>query len=353
MSTHKAWRRCKRGTVCCYLFGVLAAQLILVAVVEWTGDALRDPLYQASVVRLTERRAEMPDRPLLLALGSSRTLLGLDAGQITRADGTWLAFNWSDLGAGPMLEHVWLRRLLADGMRPDLVLLELVPLQLATSVVLPLEETALDPARLTCAEMRSVLGYYRWPAVAGFRWLKANSVAGPSRQRALHDALHVDAMVDYRLSSNADGYGYFANYDQSSTADRLNNLRNNVERYRPRLATARLAAGPAQAFRDLVGRCRSEQLPFAVILMPECAAFRKLHTPVFLAEVDQLLAELQRAGTFPVIDARAWVADDGFVDAHHLRLEGANVFSRRLAVEQLPVLKHHVAGLNRAYASGQ
>jgi len=227
------------------------------------------------------------------------------------------------------------------------VLLELVPLQLATSVVVPLEETALDPARLTCTEMQGLLGYYRFPVLAGFRWLKASSVASASRQRALHDALHVDAAVGEQVSSSTDGYGYYANYDNGPASNRQDNLRNNVERYRPRLATARLAAGPARAFGDLVERCRGEQLPFGVILMPECAELRQLHTPELLADVDHLLTELQGTGTFPVIDARAWVADDGFVDAHHLRLEGATIFSSRFVEAALPLLSNIKCGAGR------
>jgi hypothetical protein len=352
MTRHKTWRRSHRGKVCWYVLGVVAAQLVLEAALEWTGG-VRDPMFQVTAARLAERRAEMPSRPLLLALGSSRTLLALDAGQVTRDDGSWLVFNCSDLGSGPMLQQVFLRRLLAGGVRPDLVLLELVPLQLATGVVVPLEDTALDPQRLTWAEMRDVLGYYRFPALAGLRWLKASSLTSTNRQREIHDALGIDSPAKAGTSESTDGYGYFANPDPSSAATRLGGRQAMVDRFRPRMATARIAAGPARAFRNLVALCRREQLPYAIILMPECAEFRKMHTPEFCADVERFLAELQSDCPVPVFDARAWIADDGFIDAHHVHLDGANKFTNRFAAEVLPALTRHVAGLNRTYAAGQ
>ena len=36
-----------------------------------------------------------------------------------------------------------------------------------------------------------------------------------------------------------------------------------------------------------------------------------------------------------VVDARAWVPDDGFMDGHHLLPEGATTFTKRLGTEVL------------------
>jgi Protein of unknown function (DUF1574) len=342
--------RTSRADLAWGLVAFVVLQLGLAIVVKHWLPEPRDPVYQAAAARLAERRAAMPDRPLLLALGSSRTLLALDAGQVTRADGGWLVFNCSDLGAGPMVEQVFLRRLLADGVRPDLVLIEMLPLQLATGVVLPLEETALDPQRLTWAEMRGLFGYYRFPVLPGLRWLKANSLTSPDRQREIHEALHIGAPAREGITWSTDDYGFWPSPEPRTAAQRIAGIQAMLERYRPRMATARMAHGPARALRDLVALCRREQLPFAIILMPECAELRKMHTPAFRADLESLLAELQGDGAFPLFDARAWVADDGFIDAHHVHLEGARVFSSRFAEEALPALKRHVAELNGTYA---
>ena len=46
--------------------------------------------------------------------------------------------------------------------------------------------------------------------------------------------------------------------------------------------------------------------------------------------IDAYLAGLSRDYGVAVIDARTWVAEDGFFDSHHLLPAGASTFSRRL-----------------------
>jgi hypothetical protein len=337
VSPRKRRRRWSRATVGWYLFGIVAVQIGLGVAVVWIGPTIRDPVFERKAVCLAERRTESPNRTLLVGLGSSRTLMGLDAGQVTRADGRWLAYNMGDLGGGPMLEQVFLRRLLAGGVRPDMVLIEVVPLHLATNVVTPMEESGLDTARLTAAELRTVSGYYRFPVTSSVRWLQAVGVPCVSRQRALHDALHVDENVGAEAGA-ADGFGYLA-MPQRPAAERELAFQHSAKEYAGWLAKSRLAAGPVRAVRDLIALCRREHLPFAVVIMPECDQFRRLYPPEFCTAVDQFLADESHAGAFTLLDARAWVAEDGFCDLHHLNFVGATAFTNRLTRQWL-------AGLN-------
>src|SRR5207248_1044291 len=104
-----------------------AGQLVLgLAVERWLPQA-RDPDYAAKVERLRARRAEAPDRPLVLVLGSSRVQLGLRGGPVYADGRTALVFNFGLSGAGPYLEALCLRRLFAEGVRPDLLVLEVLP----------------------------------------------------------------------------------------------------------------------------------------------------------------------------------------------------------------------------------
>jgi hypothetical protein len=328
VSPRKQRRRWNRGTVCWYLLGIAAVQIGLGAAVERAGPVLRDPVYQRNAARLAERRAEYPDRPLLVALGSSRTLMGLNAGRVTRADQRWLVYNCSDFGAGPMLEQVFLRRLLTAGVRPEAVLLELVPLQLAAGKLVPMEESSLDTGRLTAPELRSVAGYYSHPVTSGFRWLQARGMPCVSRQRALHDALQIDEPAGSQ-DGTPDAFG-FLGYGRGPTASFEIAAQKVYQEYAPWLPTARMADGPKRAFRGLVETCRRERLPFAVVLMPEADGFRRLYPPSFTAEVDRFLADLRGEADFRLIDARTWVPDAGFADPHHLHAEGAAIFSDRL-----------------------
>jgi hypothetical protein len=343
VSAHKARRRWTRANVCWYVLGFVAVQLVLGTAVEWAGTDFRDPIFTRKRKLLAARHADAPGRPLLLALGSSRLLMGLDTGGVTRADGRLLAFNFGDLGAGPMLEQIYLRRLLADGLRPDVVLLEIVPMQLATGIGVTGEQTRLDPARVTWAEMNAVAPNYRYPVTAYARWLKTRGLACLSKQQEIHDALGVDApRVAVPPPAGEDDYG-FGGYPTPPAQERAAGIRDHLARFRPQLAGSRLAKGPARAVRDLVSLCRAERLPFTVILMPECSGLRDLHTPEFQADLDGLFGSLQAEGAFELIDARTWVGDDGFWDGHHLHVAGAQAFTERFIREALPRLKQHLA----------
>ncbi|MGH7223896.1 MAG: hypothetical protein ACRELF_11750, partial [Gemmataceae bacterium] len=122
------------------LWGVLAflvGQGILAYVVSRSHPEIRDPEFGYRLLRLREQATAAPDRPLCLILGSSRTLSGicppaLPSWPTDRRDAVPTGpeprvFNFSQLGAGPVRELQTLRRLLADGHRPNWLLLEVWP----------------------------------------------------------------------------------------------------------------------------------------------------------------------------------------------------------------------------------
>jgi hypothetical protein len=332
-------RRFNRSALFWYGLGMAAIQLALGIVVESAGETLRDPVYTENAARFEQRHVEMPTRPQMLVLGSSRVLWGLDAGLVSRIDGRTLVFNFGELGAGPMLEQVFLQRLLADGIRPNLVVIDVVPLELSAGDVVPMEESRLDPGRLTWTELRQVADYYRFPITAYARWWKARALVSVSRQRELRTALHIDEpRTGTPPAAAVDEYGY--QIATPAPENRAASIHAGLQQYGRRLADAHLADGQVRALRDLVALCRHERLPFALVLMPESSGFRQLYRPEFLSEVDQLLAELQHGQETELIDARDWVSDNGFLDAHHLDDDGAKVFSARFAHEALPRLRH-------------
>src|SRR4051812_44856236 len=109
-----------------FLAGFVVVQAGLGAGVERLWPAVRDPEFAARAEQLHQHHPQgaASRRPLVLALGSSRTLMGLDARRLSEAtaetgDVPPLVFNFGVPGSGPMLEAVCLRRLLADGVRPD------------------------------------------------------------------------------------------------------------------------------------------------------------------------------------------------------------------------------------------
>src|SRR5207249_2410036 len=92
---------------------------------------LYDPDSAVRFALLRQRIAEAPDRPLLLVVGSSRTgtafrpeiLAPLDTGNGPAP----LVFNFSHWGANAAFNLMQVKRLLREGIRPDWLVVELMP----------------------------------------------------------------------------------------------------------------------------------------------------------------------------------------------------------------------------------
>jgi hypothetical protein len=95
------------------------------------------------------------------------------------------------------------------------------------------------------------------------------------------------------------------------------------------------------ALDDLLDLCRQQQIPFALLLMPEAEPFRALYPAAGEYQLQGLLAQLQQSWHVPVIDARSWVPDEAFWDTHHLLPCGALLFSQRFEQDALSLVISH------------
>ena len=91
---------------------------------EW-----RDPEFGHRLLLLRERKAEAPNRPLVLVVGSSRVQQGIDPAAMGFEDepGEPLVFNFGYRGASPIAAARNVFRVLDAGVRPDYVLIEFSP----------------------------------------------------------------------------------------------------------------------------------------------------------------------------------------------------------------------------------
>jgi hypothetical protein len=119
-----------RATLLCGAAAFVAMQLLLSWAMDCYEPTLRDPLWGRKIALLRTRLAEEPDRPLVVILGSSRAALGVRLGDSpVQDDGDApIVFNLGIMGAGPVHELVFLHRLLAEGIHPQRLLLEIHPL---------------------------------------------------------------------------------------------------------------------------------------------------------------------------------------------------------------------------------
>src|SRR5262249_20750589 len=125
---------------------------------------------------LFKQRAKRPGRPLVVALGSSRTQMGFRPAALPGDGDTLVAFNFGLVGAGPVTQLLCLRRLLDHGVRPDLLLVEVLPALLHQEGP-GTERAALNRNRLGWRDWRRVGAYFPGSRAEYRRWRRAQLAA--------------------------------------------------------------------------------------------------------------------------------------------------------------------------------
>lgn len=135
------------------------------------------------------------------------------------------------------------------------------------------------------------------------------------------------------------------------------------ERYQAALNTARreyaaelsdfeLGGPSCQALREMLEICRAEDMPVALVLMPEGDEFRSWYPPGAWDQIDAFLKGLSDEFSVALINGREWIGEDDFLDSHHLLVPGADRFSRLLAQQTPPALGDRQAAGRGRKSSG-
>jgi hypothetical protein len=300
---------------------------------EW-----RDPEYGHRVKQLRRLHRAEPGRPLVVVLGSSRTQMGFAPSLLGTGTGPTdpLVYNLSQAGCGPLHELLNLHRLLADGVTPDFLLVEVLSPVLAGDG--PAEQV-LKAERLSLADVRRAEPYCRDSAELWESWAKARALPWYTLRQYLMShwqggLLHWSHRHDFMWKKlEPDGWlPYF--YDTVSDADRAAKLAEAKAQYAGYFAGEfRVAPLPDRVYRDLLAVCRDRGIRVGFVVMPESPTFRAFYPPAARTAVADYLAGLTRDHGVPVFDARDWLPDGAFADGHHLMRHGAEAFSRRFGTE--------------------
>jgi hypothetical protein len=341
-----------RAEVLWFLGGLAALQLTLAVAIERWRPEWRDPEYGCKLRLLRERVLADPGRPLVLALGSSRVLNGLHADLLgaPSSDGRTapLVFNYGLTAHGPLHQLLGLRRLLSDGVRPDAVVVELLP------ALMPHDEYLAGEVAVGRQKFRdlAVLRRYGRPASGLYgRWLAERAVPCYSARYCLLSRYAPDwvpwARREDHFWRHVGPDGWLAVPPARSEDEHRADLEREHQRHAESFAHFRIGRRSDQAVRETLALCRSERIPVTVLLMPESSEFRSWYAHGAEGQLSRYLDELRRDGT-PVVDARGWVSDNGFRDGHHLLPVGADAFTERFGREVLPLLNPAPAAQARA-----
>jgi hypothetical protein len=331
----------------CLLWGLaffIAAHAGMLIATQSFWPHLRDPEFGYKLSALRRRRAEEPDRPLLVLLGTSRTGQGIRPGvmpDIQTPNGrTPLVFNFSQVGSGALAELVTLRRLLDAGVRPDWLAIEILPALLGRTV--DVFDAGNGVCRLSWSDLRQLDGYAADPSMLRRRWCKDQLAPWYAHRFSIMNH-YVSDCIPWRLRldhwKQLDRWGWsdIGQDDQPLVlvADALAVTRMT---YYDDLRRMRISPMEDRALRDLLALCRQEGIPTLLYLMPEGTIFRGWYAETVNSCINDYLAQISRECGVPIVDMRAWMEDKYFGDSHHLYRVGASLLTRRFGPEVLACL---------------
>jgi hypothetical protein len=316
------------------------------AIALWLPE-LHDPYFGYKAARLQRRTRGRP--VTVVMVGSSRTGYGLRASLLEdqlRADlgRPVVAFNFGIPAAGPVTQLLYVKRLLDRGVRPDLLLVEILPPLLDGQVAVPREASWLPPERLWLDEFALVQRFGFPVGKLRRTWWEGWPLPWFTHRFAILSRV-APRCLPFQLQQawgrGADRSGWTPMVFPNDTPEKR---RQGTERARAEYAAYLhnfcLGGPTCRAVRELLALCRARGVPTALVLMPEGVTFRSWYSPAAWGQVQAFLDEASRDFAAPVINAREWVAEEGFADSHHLLSAGAAAFTQRLGREALlPLLK--------------
>jgi hypothetical protein len=334
------------------LWGVVfftSLQLGLAAAIEIRFPELRDPEFAVRAARLVRRVARRAPPPAtVVMLGSSRTTFGFRADQLEPELSTALGrptvvFNFGIMGAGPLMQLIDLRRLSHLGLRPNLLLVEVLPPLLARQIP-PAELYRLSVDRIWLGELDLLERYGRKSGEIRAAWCADWPVPWYSHRYAIVSrlapgCLPTRARMDWAYHINRSGW-VDGPVRQATPEGRRLATENARSEYAAYLNEFRIGGPACTALRELLSLCRDQHIRAAMVLMPEGSDFRSWYPPEAWQQIDAFLRRASAAFDAPIINAREWIADDQFSDSHHLLPSGAEKFTARLGREAIaPLLK--------------
>src|SRR3954465_14453771 len=174
----RLWLRHHRRAAFWMLAVFAVSQLALAVYVDQEAPAVRDPEFYLLEGMLRDRMAEKPGRPTAMFLGSSRVAHGFDARR-AGAGHDAVVFNFGVPGSGPYFQTIMMDRLRDDGVRTDVLFLEVLHSFYNGAGVRSLDGSLLDGARLSYGEAVGLFDY------------SPKSQRGPLRRWALARAMPV------------------------------------------------------------------------------------------------------------------------------------------------------------------
>jgi hypothetical protein len=329
------------STIAAFALAFLAVNGIALLSMDVLRPELRDPEYGRRTKKLKARIAENPHRPVAIVIGSSRAAMGITPAaweQVrTRSQSPDpLVFNMSLVGSGPVIELFCLRRLYADGFKPDVVVFEYWPAFLREDG--PYRELdRIDANRFYSSDRGFIRDYAEAPEKVEREMLAARwNPIYENRFRWLTQAFPSWLPWTRRMDvswAGVDDWGWLPGVDEGNLSGPITRevrLKHCENIYRnQQFKDYSIHPTADRALREAVALARANGAKVAFVWLPESSEFRSWMPPTVEAESRAHLDRLCRELDVPLIDSRFMMPDDALADGFHLTRTGAEDYTRR------------------------
>lgn len=337
-------RRKARATVLAGLVAILAFQVGLFAAINTGRARWRDPeffhRYQKlfAAMRWNQRGQT---HHVVAVIGSSRPQMGFSPDHAAEGygPGAPLIFSLCQTGCQPLGERLNLHRVMTGKLKPDFVLIEVMPSNLAANGPL---DGQLPASRLSWADLECVTPYLTDPAAMRRAWWQAQKAPWATHRMSF---LAHQGLEDFSPASQQQNFlwadmrpnGWSPYYPPPWPKEEHERRTNQaLDWFRDPLANFWINPTVAAAHRDALAECRANGVRAALFVMPESPTFRTLYSTDARQLLREYLDGLAKEFGVPVFDASEWIADESlYMDGYHLLGPGAEAFSRRFGREAL------------------
>jgi hypothetical protein len=320
----------------------VVGQAALVLWIDRIRPDWKDPPFGEKLRQLQLRLKEAPSTEVILLLGSSRIAFGFD-GQLVEeelardAGRHVVAYNFGRTGGGPITASVYLRRLLASGIRPSLLVIEVLPAQFTPAGWRPevagLRAGYLDRHDLACVQrydsevkMELPSWAYRTVPVFAHRHILITRLRKIGRDRVAWQNLGPSGWVPLPHAESAQKWMATEELIRKDWLPLLTSLQ-------PDPWSDTLPA--AHGLEEVMSLARRRGIPTVLTILPEWQGMWGWYPE---GAFDRLVGNVKALGgryQAHLVNARDWVGEEGFADPVHLDPGGARVFTRRFAQEVL------------------
>ena len=325
-------------------WGVAAFAAFTVAVataVDTFKSEWRDPEFAFRQKRLEKWKRESPDRPLVIAFGSSRTQMGLSPAAMSFPDepGSPVVFNFGYRAGHPLGAWLQCMRVLDSGVKPDAILVQLADVELMVRGLAERQLRRWSP-RFSRGDIARLAPYTIDDSTFRRTWFAGRlTPLSTYREAILSDLLPAFQSWAQALSHEwemMDEYGFSPHVCESLPEGvRMAGLKEVKKKYALKFSSFKASEETEWVFRNLMARCKKAGIPVAFFWAPVSPTYRSWLSADSLAALEEFEHKLAANYGVPVFPAPRDLAETDFADGFHLLRHGAARYSRWLAVNHL------------------